>query len=93
MSPARYLGVTGLADTLGVSRHAVSKWRARYGPDSSHPFPDPDVEVDGMTPGWSPDRLDEVKRWRDGLPGRGAGGGRPRTPGLEPLPPHEPPAG
>lgn len=28
MSAAEYLGVPGLADALGVSRHVVSKWRA-----------------------------------------------------------------
>ncbi len=36
----------------------------------------PDVEVDG-TPGWRPERMEEIVQWRDGLPGRGAGGGRP----------------
>lgn len=72
----RYLGVLGIGEALGVSRHAVHKWRARYPGDSAHPFPDPDVEIDGA-PGWRPDRLGEIVRWRAGLPGRGAGGGRP----------------
>ncbi|RBQ14082.1 hypothetical protein DP939_42670 [Spongiactinospora rosea] len=71
-----YLGVLGIADALGVSRHAVHKWRSRYPGDSSHPFPTPDVEVDGA-PGWRPARLDEIVQWRNGLPGRGTGGGRP----------------
>ena len=71
-----YLGVLGIADALGVSRHAVHKWRARHPPGSGHPFPEPDVEVDGL-PGWEADRVDDVRRWREGLPGRGAGGGRP----------------
>ena len=71
-----YLGVLGLAEALGVSRHAVHKWRARYPATSSHPFPAPDVDVDGM-PGWSPRRVDDVMQWRENLPGRGAGGGRP----------------
>lgn len=71
-----YLGVVGVADALGVSRHAVHKWRARYPDDSRHPFPEPDVEVDGA-PGWRSDQLATIVRWRDGLPGRGAGGGRP----------------
>jgi transposase-like protein len=74
----RYLGVLGVAEALGVSRHAVHKWRSRYPSDSTHPFPEPDVEVDGA-PGWAPERLDEMVQWRDGLPGRGAGGGRPST--------------
>ncbi|WP_435822571.1 TetR/AcrR family transcriptional regulator [Microbispora bryophytorum] len=51
---------------------AASLWQV----DSEHPFPEPDVEVDG-TPGWRPDRLAEIIEWRNGLPGRGAGGGRP----------------
>lgn len=71
-----YLGVIGIGESLGVSRHAVHKWRSRYPAGSSHPFPEPDVEVDGA-PGWWPWRLAEIVAWRDGLPGRGAGGGRP----------------
>ncbi|GAA5051658.1 transposase-like protein [Thermocatellispora tengchongensis] len=71
-----YLGVLGIAQALGVSRHAVHKWRSRHPADSSHPFPEPDVDIDG-TPGWRRDRLEEITRWRDSLPGRGAGGGRP----------------
>ncbi|MEV0829022.1 hypothetical protein ACWDA3_43540 [Nonomuraea rubra] len=72
----RYLGVLGVAEALGVTRHAVHKWRTRYPDGSEHPFPEPDVEVDGA-PGWRPDRVQEIARWRAGLPGRGAGGGRP----------------
>lgn len=76
MSTAHYLGVSGIAERLGVTRHAVSKWRARYGPGTSHPFPVPDVQIDDM-PGWRTDRVSEVEHWRAGLPGRGSGGGRP----------------
>jgi hypothetical protein len=72
----RYLGVLGIAEALGVSRHAVHKWRSRYPSDSAHPFPEPDVEIDGA-PGWLAARLDEIVQWRETLPGRGAGGGRP----------------
>jgi hypothetical protein len=72
----RYLGVLGVAEALGVSRHAVHKWRSRYPSDSAHPFPEPDVEIDGA-PGWLAARLDEIVQWRETLPGRGAGGGRP----------------
>jgi hypothetical protein len=71
-----YLGVQGIAAAMGVSGHAVHKWRARYPDDSRHPFPRPDVDVDGV-PGWRPEQLAAIVRWRDGLPGRGAGGGRP----------------
>lgn len=72
----RYLGVLGVAEALGVSRHAVHKWRSRYPSDSAHPFPAPDVEID-EAPGWAEARLDEIVQWRENLPGRGAGGGRP----------------
>ncbi|MEV5537449.1 hypothetical protein AB0L13_11365 [Saccharopolyspora shandongensis] len=74
--PARYLGSSGLAGRLDVSRSALTKWRERYPPGSAHPFPAPDVEIDGV-PGWAPDRVPDIERWRAGLPGRGAGGGRP----------------
>ena len=72
----RYLGVLGIAEAMEVTRHAVHKWRSRHPSGSDHPFPEPDVEVDGA-PGWRPGRLEELMQWRDGLPGRGAGGGRP----------------
>lgn len=71
-----YLGVVSIADAMDVTRHAVHKWRSRYPSDSDHPFPEPDVEVDGI-PGWRGERLEEIVQWHDGLPGRGAGGGRP----------------
>ena len=80
----RYLGVVGMGEALGVTRHAVHKWRSRHPPGSDHPFPEPDVEIDGA-PGWRPDRLEEVMQWRSGLPGRGAGGGRPSAPEQEYL--------
>ena len=77
MSAREYLGTLGVAERLGVSRQTVTNWRARYPSDSAHPFPAPDVEIDGV-PGWSPDRLGEIRQWRAGLPGQGVGGGRPR---------------
>lgn len=80
--PEHYLGVVGIAETMGVTRHAVHKLRSRYPGGSGHPFPEPDVEIDGM-PGWRPNRLAEITRWRDALPGRGAGGGRPSAPRRE----------
>ncbi len=69
----QYLGVVGVAEAMGVTRHGVHKWRSRFPAHSTHPFPEPDVEVDG-TPGWRPERLAEITRWRDALPGRGTGG-------------------
>lgn len=59
-----------------MSRHAVHKWRSRYPAGSAHSFPEPDVEVDGA-PGWAAARSDEIAQWREGLPGREAGGAAP----------------
>ncbi|HEY0238691.1 MAG TPA: hypothetical protein VGC37_08600 [Friedmanniella sp.] len=45
--PEHYLGVVDLA----------GRWVARitrYPADSTHPFPEPDIEVD-RSPGWRPD--------------------------------------
>lgn len=84
MSTVGHLGVNGIAERLGVTRHAVDKWRGRYPPESTHPFPEPDVEIDGGVPGWLPERLPEIERWRAGMPGRGVGGGRPAAPKVEP---------
>jgi transposase len=76
----RYLGVSDIAHELGVQMSAVTKWLARYPPEEtgSHPFPAPDVRI-GTVSGWAPSRLPEIREWRAGMPGRGAGGGRPRT--------------
>lgn len=76
MKPVRYLGVPGLAQRLGVTRDTIYKWRSRYPASVPGAFPVPDVEVDDA-PGWRLERLDEIRRWRANLPGRGAGGGRP----------------
>jgi hypothetical protein len=70
----QYIGPVQLGEALGVSQFAVPRWQARFPADSNHPFPEPDIEVDG-TPGWRPNRLAEVARWRDGL--RDTAGGRP----------------
>lgn len=74
----RYLGTSELGAELGVSASAVAKWLDRYPPGGDHPFPAPDVIVADSL-GWSPERIDEVRSWRLGMRGRGAGGGRPRT--------------
>ncbi len=66
----KYLGAASIAERLGVSRSAVNKWRDRYPWGSAHPFPPPDTETDGV-PGWHPSRLQEIREWRDGLPGSG----------------------
>lgn len=71
-----YVGPTQLGEALGVSRFAVPRWQARFPAGSSHPFPEPDIEVDG-TPGWRPNRVTEISRWRAGV--RGHDGGRPKA--------------
>ena len=74
-----YLGMADIARQLGVTASAVTTWRSRYR-DTPTPFPAPDVEIglDRSIPGWRPGRMKEIRRWRDTLPGQGAGGGRPR---------------
>lgn len=76
----RYLGPSEIGTKFGVSASAVNKWVDRYPPDSDHPFPAPDVAVGDML-GWDKKRLDEIRKWRANMPGRGAGGGRPRKQG------------
>jgi transposase-like protein len=63
-----YLGVSGLARQLGVTRSDLSKWLSQYPAASEHPFPEPDVEVDDA-PGWALERVPEVELWRSRLPG------------------------
>lgn len=72
----QYIGPVALGEALGVSRFAVPRWQARFPAGSNHPFPEPDIVVDG-TPGWRPNRITEVTRWRDGL--RHTSGSRPRA--------------
>ncbi|TDV40467.1 hypothetical protein [Actinophytocola oryzae] len=62
----RYIGPVELGKALGVSQFAVPRWLARFPGGSGHPFPEPDIEIDG-TPGWRPNRLAEVKEWRERL--------------------------
>ncbi|MDQ7808406.1 hypothetical protein Q5425_32125 [Amycolatopsis sp. A133] len=71
----RYADMVEIGTWFNVSHRAVANWRSRYA--DSHPFPEPDVVI-GRTPGWSPDRRNEIERWAAGRPGQGAGGGRPR---------------
>lgn len=74
----RYLDRAEIGAWFGVSGDAVRKWQQRYAaPDSGYrPFPGPDV-IMGRSPGWSPHRETEIWAWKKGMPGRGAGGGRP----------------
>ncbi|KFI50029.1 hypothetical protein [Bifidobacterium biavatii] len=59
-----YLGVTDVAERLGIVKSAVSAYK----------LPEPDVMI-GKTRGWSVETIDE---WNRNRPGRGVGGGRPR---------------
>lgn len=59
-----YLGVTDVAQRLGIVKSAVSAYK----------LPDPDVMI-GRTRGWLPETIDQ---WNAQRPGRGVGGGRPR---------------
>lgn len=59
-----YLGVTEVAQRLGIVKSAVSAYK----------LPEPDVMI-GRTRGWLPETIDE---WNASRPGRGVGGGRPR---------------
>ena len=72
----QYIGPVQLGEALGVSRFAVPRWQARFPAGSSHPFPEPDIVVDG-TPGWRPTRIAEVSDWRNRL--RASAGGRPKA--------------
>ena len=80
---ARYLSQAAIGRQLGGGRHLVATWRGRY-KDTPTPFPEPDAwtgddgEPDRLVPGWLPERMGEIRRWRDSLPGQGSGGGRPR---------------
>ncbi|MEE2041272.1 hypothetical protein Q8791_29010 [Nocardiopsis sp. CT-R113] len=73
----RYAGTADVARALEVRTQTVTNWLNRYPPTSSHPCPAPDVIV-GDVLGWEEKRLPEWVTWRAGMPGRGAGGGRPR---------------
>ena len=64
MTTRHYLGVTDIAQRLGIAKQAVSAYR----------LPEPDVMI-GRTRGWLPETIDA---WNAARPGRGVGGGRPR---------------
>ena len=77
MAPC-YLGIGGVADTLGVKPDTLTKWLER------HPGrPEPDATVHpGRRPGrpdelWLPGREEEWEAWRATFRGQGRSG-RPR---------------
>ncbi|MBW3077703.1 hypothetical protein [Bifidobacterium simiiventris] len=59
-----YLGVTDVANRLGIAKSAVSAYK----------LPEPDAMI-GKTRGWS---IETIDQWNANRPGRGVGGGRPR---------------
>lgn len=61
----RYLSVTEVAQLLGISTAAVSAYR----------LPEPDATI-GRTRGW---KRQTIETWNAARPGRGVGGGRPRS--------------
>ena len=84
--PIRYDGTAEVAVLFGVQPGTVDTWLGRYGPDrepeeiaKAPVIPQPDAYI-GRVAGYLPDRdwAGEFRAWRASLPGRGAGGGRPR---------------
>jgi hypothetical protein len=71
--PIQYNSAADLAALFGVQPGTIETWRSRYAD-----FPQPDAYV-GRYAGWLPSREVELRAWEANRPGRGAGGGRPRT--------------
>ena len=63
----RYLSLTEVARRLGITTGALAGYK----------LPEPDALI-GRTRGWLPETIDE---WNAARPGRGVGGGRPRSRG------------
>lgn len=63
----RYLSLTEVAGRLGITAGALAGYK----------LPEPDALI-GRTRGWLPETIDE---WNAARPGRGVGGGRPRSRG------------
>ena len=77
--PMEYMGVSQVAELLGMSREALLQALARDKRGELHPrFPPPDVVVwegKGSTArrvmGWHPSRRGELLAWKAERPGRG----------------------
>lgn len=75
----RYLTTAELATTLGISRAALEKALSR---DDDPPAP---AAIIGDIRGWTVEQAkEEILPWLSNRPGRGSGGGRPRTNGTSP---------
>lgn len=75
--PIQYMSVADIAALFDVAPGTVEKWRQRY---DNFPVPDAVIGIGHGMPirGWLPDREAEFREWKKTMPGRGAGGGRPR---------------
>lgn len=73
----KFMSVADIAAIFGVQAGTVEKWRQRH---ASFPTPDAIIGIDNDMKfrGWLPQRADEFRDWKKGLPPQGAGGGRPR---------------
>jgi hypothetical protein len=87
MTTKTYWSVADIGELFGLTGHSVDRWRRRFGPDRTDAeiakvasFPEPDVFIGATRPnaGWDPAREAEIRAWKAQMPGRGAGGGRPR---------------
>lgn len=77
---ADYLTNADLAELLNIKPATIRFLRAQSKPGGRYaddPFPAPDVTI-ARSPGWNPERADEIKAWNARRPGQGVGGGRPR---------------
>jgi hypothetical protein len=80
-SMENYLSQAEVARMRGCTSQAISGWRRLKPedyPEPFAPFPEPD-SMTGGRPGWLPSRKAELLAWQPPGPGRGHGGGRPRT--------------
>ncbi|MER7166726.1 hypothetical protein ABT336_11775 [Micromonospora sp. NPDC000207] len=79
-----FVDVAELCQRYGVKARTVYTWvqRSRPGGIYEHrPFPaayNADEVGRGVAPYWLPRQLAALDRWRAGMVGQGAGGGRPR---------------
>lgn len=77
----KYLGVSNVAEYLGVEKQTVYQWITRHGPESSSrmPMPMPAVAVvqgtrvksgvAAVTYGWAASQLADIRRWYADLKG------------------------
>jgi hypothetical protein len=73
--PQQLMGIAELAERLGETQRTVSQWVWRAAKGELPPFPTDTMtstaKPDRFIFGWKPERLPEIERWRDNLPGKG----------------------